>query len=295
MRNYLVPSLFTAASLVLTSGCNHYCHRPECGGAGVFPPGATASPGATFIPPSPQTPAPPPAPVNPVPPAASGYGPMPSSAYDLSWRPADCSMPMVQLRAPEPVISARVGETPRLRPPQIDEKVTPAPRKPAVSENTSPPPALPVGIPQYAVVKDRVATGRRPFLDDGLDWLRENGFRTVLHLRRPGEDDTSDRKEVEKRGLKYLSLEVSPQTLTRKLVEEFTRIAKDTAGYPLFVYDRDGALAGGLWYLHFRLAEDLPDETARLRAGTLGLREDRDSHREMWLAIRQLLVPPANP
>jgi protein tyrosine phosphatase (PTP) superfamily phosphohydrolase (DUF442 family) len=220
---------------------------------------------------------------------------MPSSAYDLSWRPSDSSMPIVRLRPPEPAVSAKVGEGPRLLPPQVDEKVTQAPKKPAAAEGTSPPPALPVGIPQYAVVKDRVASGRRPLLDDGLDWLRENGFRTVLHLRPPGEDDATDRKEVEKRGLKYVSLEVSPQTLTRKLVEDFTRLARDAAGYPLFVYDRDGSLAGGLWYLHFRMAEGMPDEAARLRAGALGLREDRDSHREMWVAIRQLLVPPANP
>jgi protein tyrosine phosphatase (PTP) superfamily phosphohydrolase (DUF442 family) len=227
-------------------------------------------------------------------PSASGYGAMPSAAYDLSWRPSDTSMPMVQLRAPEPVVSAKVGENPRLGPPQIDEKVTPAPRKPAVAESTGPPPALPVGIPQFAPVKDRVASGQRPMLD-GLDWLKDNGYRTVLHLRRPGEDDAADRKEVEKRGLKYVSLEVSPQTLTRKHVEEFTRVTKDAAGFPLFVYDRDGSLAGGMWYLYFRLAEDLSDEAARLRAGALGLREDRDSHREMWVAIRQLLVPPANP
>jgi protein tyrosine phosphatase (PTP) superfamily phosphohydrolase (DUF442 family) len=295
MRDYLVPLLFAAAGLALASGCSHCCRRPACGSAGVFPPGPTPGPGGAFLPSNPQIPPPPPAPVNPGPPATSGYGSMPSSAYDLSWRPSDSSMPMVQLRPPEPATSAKVGETPQLRPPQIDEKIMPAPQKPAVTENTSPPPVLPVGIPQYAVVKDRVASGRRPLLDDGLDWLRENGFRTVLFLRRPGEDDATDRKEVEKRGLKYLSLEVSPQTLTRKLVEEFTRIAKDAAGYPLFVYDRDGALAGGLWYLHFRLAEELPDETARLRASALGLREDRDSHREMWDAIRQLLVPPANP
>jgi hypothetical protein len=88
---------------------------------------------------------------------------------------------------------------------------------------------------------------------------------------------------------------VSPQALTQKLVEEFSRIARDGAGYPLFVYDRDGSLAGGLWYLHFRTAEGATDEAARVRAAALGLREDRDGHREMWQAIRKLLNPPANP
>jgi protein tyrosine phosphatase (PTP) superfamily phosphohydrolase (DUF442 family) len=200
----------------------------------------------------------------------------------------------VQLRAPEPVASIKPNDGTRLYPPQVDEKVTPSRPKPSAGEDRAPPPVLPVGIPQFAVVKEKVATGRRPMLDDGLDWLQSNGYRTVLYLRRPGDDETSDRKEVEKRGLKYLSLEVSPQTLTQKLVEEFSRIAGDSAGYPLFVYDRDGSLAGGLWYLHFRTAESATDEAARVRAAALGLREDRDGHREMWVAIRQLLNPPAD-
>jgi protein tyrosine phosphatase (PTP) superfamily phosphohydrolase (DUF442 family) len=221
---------------------------------------------------------------------------MPSAPADLSWQPADTNPPpSVRLRPPEPVASIKPNEGTRLYPPEVSEKVTPAPRKPSVTEDRSPPPALPVGIPQFAVVKEKVATGRRPLLDDGLDWLQANGYRTVLYVRRPGEDDSPDRKEVEKRGLKYLTLEVSAQTLTQKRVEEFSRIARDAGGYPLFVYDRDGSLAGGLWYLHFRTAEGAGDEPARVRAAALGLREDRDSHREMWVAIRQLLNPPANP
>jgi protein tyrosine phosphatase (PTP) superfamily phosphohydrolase (DUF442 family) len=135
-----------------------------------------------------------------------------------------------------------------------------------------------------------VASGLRPSLDDGLDWLQANGFRTVLNVRLPGEDDTADRKQVEKRGLKYVTIEVSPQTLTRQTVADFSRVASDTAGYPLFVYDRDGALAGGLWYLHFRLAEQANDDGARVRASRLGLREDREGNqRAMWLAIQKLL------
>jgi protein tyrosine phosphatase (PTP) superfamily phosphohydrolase (DUF442 family) len=221
---------------------------------------------------------------------------MPSAPEDLTWRaPGTHLPPLVQLRPPEPFTTIKPSETARLYPPQVDEKVTPAPRKPSVVEDRSPPPVLPVGIPQFTVVKEKVATGRRPMLDDGLDWLQSNGYRTVLYLRRPGEEDASDRKEVEKRSLKYLSLEVSPQTLTQKLIEEFNRIVRDAGGYPLFIYDRDGALAGGLWYLHFRTAEGATDEAARVRAGGLGLREERESHREMWLAIRQFLNAAGNP
>jgi protein tyrosine phosphatase (PTP) superfamily phosphohydrolase (DUF442 family) len=192
------------------------------------------------------------------------------------WQPADA----VQLGAPEPISSAGVQGTPRLYPPS---KTAEPPLGQAATK-------LPVGIPQFANAVENVATGLRPSLDDGLDWLQARAFKTVLYIRAPGDDDTTDRKQVEKRGMKYLSLEVSPQTLTKATVEEFSRIVRDTSSQPTFVYDRDGSLAGGLWYLYFRVALQLSDDVARVRAGSLGLREDSDGvRREMWLAIQKYL------
>jgi protein tyrosine phosphatase (PTP) superfamily phosphohydrolase (DUF442 family) len=163
------------------------------------------------------------------------------------------------------------------------------PVRPGVAEERAPTPPLPVGIPQFATAKERVTNGLRPQLD-GLDWLQANGYRTVLHIRPPGEDDTADRRQVEKRGLRYVSIELSPQTLTRTVADEFNRIVGDASGHPLFVYDREGMLAGGLWYLHFRIVDGLSDEAARTRAAGLGLREDLNgTHRTMWLAIQKLL------
>ena len=64
----------------------------------------------------------------------------------------------------------------------------------------------------------------------------------------------------------------------------------DPAQRPLFVYDRDGRLAGALWYLHFRMVEKVDDVTARARAARLGLRDDGDSEqRRIWLAIQKML------
>jgi protein tyrosine phosphatase (PTP) superfamily phosphohydrolase (DUF442 family) len=200
---------------------------------------------------------------------------------------------------PQPVITeerkSNIGTTPE--PPRIHEGQTrlyapqAAPEANAFRAAPASAPALPVGIAQFARVKDRVAGGLRPSLDEGLDWLQVNGYRTVVFIRAPGDDDSADRKQVEKRGMTYLSSEVSPEMLSRDVVDAFNRLVADPTSYPLFVYDRDGSLAGGLWYLHFRTAEQLPDETARIRAGALGLREDRDgSHRLMWLAIQKFLA-----
>jgi protein tyrosine phosphatase (PTP) superfamily phosphohydrolase (DUF442 family) len=141
---------------------------------------------------------------------------------------------------------------------------------------------------------DNIATGLRPSLDDGLDWLQARGYKTVVQIRLPAEDDGTDRKQVEKRGMKYLSREVSPQSLTKETVEEFGRIVGDASLQPLFIYDRDGALAGGLWYLYFRTVLQLSDDVARVRAGALGLRENANgAHREMWLAIQKYLSDSA--
>jgi hypothetical protein len=149
---------------------------------------------------------------------------------------------------------------------------------------------LPVGIPQFAEVKENIATGLRPSPEDGFDWLRANRYRTVLHLHLAGEDDTADRAQAEKRGLTYLSLEIAPATVTRARADEFVALVRDSARQPLFVYDRDGSLAGPLWYYYLRSAESLGPDMAEKRARRLGLREERGGpYLAMWLAVQSLL------
>jgi hypothetical protein len=261
-------------------GCQHYCNK-LCSPAGPCvpcPPGPAPAP-------TPYPSGVPQAPAAPVPaaPDVRLYTPPPEPV----WRaPAGGGVNSVEppVAPPEPS-----RESVRLYPPQS------APPKPAVTEQRSPTPQLPVGIPQFAVVKDRIASGLKPNLDGGLDWLQSNGYRTVLHIRAPGQEDNADRREVEKRGLKYRSMEVSPQTLSRAVLDEFNRVVGDTALQALFVYDKDGMVAGGLWYLHFRTVEKGSDESARTRAARLGLKEDQNGeHRAMWLAIQKLLSEQNN-
>jgi protein tyrosine phosphatase (PTP) superfamily phosphohydrolase (DUF442 family) len=262
------------------------------------PPYPTVSPGANIAPAAPQAnpfpsvppggniaaPAPPTTPFPtappPVTPNNSGAGSPPNepiARVENRWEPADAG---IKLGAPEPIAGAGPKTPPSLYPP--DKTPEPPTNKSATT--------LPVGIPQFATAMDNVATGLRPSLDDGLDWLQARGYRTVVHIHLPDENDGADRKQVEKRGMKYMGLEVSPQTLTIATVREFSRAVRDTSGQPVFLYDRDGSLAGGLWYLHFRTVEQISDEVARIRAGSLGLREDRDgTHRDMWLAVQKYL------
>ena len=58
--------------------------------------------------------------------------------------------------------------------------------------------------------------------------------------------------------------------------------------YKLFVYDHDGSLTGGMWYVHLRQTQQMSEEAARKQGRVLGLREEREgNHREMWEAVQK--------
>jgi hypothetical protein len=205
-------------------------------------------------------------PVSPV--DIRGYGP--STPMEANWQPVPGSG--VRLAPPEPSRT----ESPRA-PIRLEQ--------PVISESAS---SLPVGIPQFAVARDGVTSGLKPS-PEGFDWLKANGYRTVLHLHAPGANDTADRQAVERRGMLYLGLSVSPANLAQA-VDEFNRTVSNRANEPLFVYDTDGLLAGSLWYLFFRTLDRLPDASARQKAATLGLKETTQGEAgAMWLAIQRYL------
>jgi hypothetical protein len=197
--------------------------------------------------------------------------------------PDDSSL---RLAIPErsPAESARQGI--KLLAPQGPEGLQPA----GVRERAEGTPSLPVGIPQFAMAKERIASGLKP-TQEGVDWLNANGYVAVLYLRAPGSDDSTERKRVENtRALKYYTLEVSPETLSKDVVERFNKLVSESGNLPLFVYDNDGILAGGLWYLHFRLVDKSPDDKAIRDAGRLGLQEKgSDDTVAMWLAVQKYL------
>jgi len=158
-----------------------------------------------------------------------------------------------------------------------------------MTKETVEPPILPADIPQFSIVKKGVASGQQPF-PDGVTWLKEHGYKTVLHVRGPNETDNAAKGVFEKRGLTYVSMEVSPQTLTKDVVERFNQIIGDEKNRPLFVFDKNSSLAGGMWYLHFRMVMDMSDEKARAETSRLGFRQDQDdNHRDMWIAVQNYL------
>ncbi len=266
------------------AGCHHcgsqscYQPAPVVRSAGILPAHPLTPCQSCLVPP-----APPAVTLNaPVAPPGRDFQPLPAGPVQQAWGPA--APPAVSLGGPVPAAPENPRESARLDTPQSPEPPK-APDKRSAPER-APSPKLPVGIANFAEVLPGVASGLRPMLD-GVAWLQDNGYKAVLHVREPGQDDAGDRRLFGQRGLTYHALEVSPGTLTSEVVERFNKIVADPADRPLFVYDRDGSLAGALWYLHFRTADKLSDEEARKKAAALGLKEDSDGpHREMWLAVQ---------
>ena len=193
----------------------------------------------------------------------------------------DPALAQVRLDSPIPVQTDAKPQAPSATP------SSDLPRRQA-RETQEPPP---VDVPGYVVVRGRVATGLQPF-PDGIAWLQSKGYHTVLHLRAPGEDGTAARRQFEKRGLQYVSLEVAPGILTKDLADQFNRIIADETNLPLFVYDKDGALTGSLWYMQFRL-NGMPDDKALAEANRLGFRPEQDEdHKAIYNAARVLLAAP---
>lgn len=252
---------------------------PPAGAVPAVPPGAVYTPPA--IPPA--APAAVPVPGQVAAPAAP-----PAAVVQGSYNaPATSENPAAQ----EPTVRLSPPELSTPGPGQSSEPplATQAPSVTEKKQTQEPVSTAPLDIPQFAMVRERVAAGLQPF-PDGVVWLKDHGYRTVLHVRAPGSDDAAARRQFEKYGIRYLSLNADPRSLTKEDVDRFNKIVTDEGNLPLFVYDKDASVAGGLWYLHFRLVEGWSDEKAREAAAKLGFRQDTDdSHRTMWIAVQKLL------
>jgi protein tyrosine phosphatase (PTP) superfamily phosphohydrolase (DUF442 family) len=264
----------------------------RCGTAAPLPPGG--------LPPLPHGEAPPPgvtqAPVGDRSTQIAFAPPVPGDPPFSRFDPNNSSRLYPPLpTTPQPALPPQVGEggvggapSAKLLPPQSLPSPNVKDLGPMTKE-TEEPPILPADIPQFSIVKKGVASGQQPF-PDGVKWLKEHGYKTVLHVRGPNETDNAAKRIFENRGLTYISLEVSPQTLTKDVVERFNQIVGDEKNRPLFVFDKNSSLAGGMWYLHFRTVMDLSDEKARAESSRLGFRQDQDdNHRDMWIAVQNYL------
>jgi protein tyrosine phosphatase (PTP) superfamily phosphohydrolase (DUF442 family) len=288
-RRMVLPALLTLAGL---AGC---CSSHKAGYVAQKPPCPSCAQAGAVVRlapvPAPMPPGPPPvaegvAPSTFVPsPPRESVPPPPATIERPVPAAPEATTPSVQLGVPVPrrTESARAPDDASKAPP-----IAAVPKAPKVEEDREPP--QPTDVPGYILARPNVATGLKPF-PDGISWLRDRGYKAVLHLRAPGEDNAAARRQFEKKGLKYLSLEASAATLTKEVYEQFVTDVVATENHPLYVYDQNGSMVSALWYLYFRVKMDLDDEKAVAEIKRIGLKlDDDDDHKKAWLAAQALLA-----
>jgi protein tyrosine phosphatase (PTP) superfamily phosphohydrolase (DUF442 family) len=141
-------------------------------------------------------------------------------------------------------------------------------------------PAAPVevtaapGLRRFAVVEPKLAGGSLP-TSAGLDWLNEKGYKTVVDLRDPAEVQPAFIADVSKRGLRYISLPISLNTVDDDHISRFHFELSLADARPLYFFDSEGNRAGMLWYIHRMLvkSESYDPQEASRQAEELGLGE----------------------
>jgi protein tyrosine phosphatase (PTP) superfamily phosphohydrolase (DUF442 family) len=274
-----VSLAFAGLVLIFGAGCRHHCslNDRDCKPS-PYRPQAPNTP--YLLPPAgvPTTPAPAPGGPSVIPGVAPGTPTDPRNYQPPGGGPAP------EVLFPDPLPGG--GSTRSASPGDAGFGVLGGPTRPQTPEParaTSPQ----TGLPGFAKVKDGVASGRKPTLE-GFDALKQGSYRTVIYLHPAGADTTAAKDVAEKRSLRFVAIETTPEKLA-DAVAQFNAAVADKAARPVYVYDDDGVRAGAVWYLHFRTAEAMSDDVARVRAKPLGLTDQTEEAKAFSLAIQRYL------
>lgn len=283
------------------AGCRHHrcCSRspvtpsqqflpPPPGSPSTIPPTAlptTPNPGT--IPPIGPSTAPQPEFLQPRP---GNYGPPPSSAPV-----PNTPRPQPEILLPDPLPGGPSSRSAYPQPPSgpsflgAPANPKPATEPPVAAKPASPLPNSPaVSLPGFTRIEEGVATGRKPMLE-GFDTLKSSGYRTMAYLHARGADVSATRDLAEARGFRFIAIEATPETLP-EAVKQVNQLVEDRSAQPVYVCDDDGLRTGAVWYLHFRTVAMQPSDTARIRAGAIGLSDQSEEGRAFWVAIQNYLA-----
>jgi uncharacterized protein (TIGR01244 family) len=101
-------------------------------------------------------------------------------------------------------------------------------------------------------INSEMAIGAQPTVD-ALKQLKEEGFRSIINLRRPDEpsplNPEQEAQVVRTLGMEYQHIPVSPQTLSVDQAEKFDQVMR-TLPKPVFVHCQGGTRAGAFSLMH---------------------------------------------
>jgi protein tyrosine phosphatase (PTP) superfamily phosphohydrolase (DUF442 family) len=160
---------------------------------------------------------------------------------------------------------------------------------PSVSGQPSPSASVGPGLKRFVAVDLKLAGGSAP-ATDGLRWLVEKGYRTLLDLRESSEVSPAFIAEVTNLGLRYVALPISLNTVDRGHVDRFNFEIATGEARPLFFFDSDGTRAGALWYIRRITIDHVDHQIARREAEELGL-----TNKNYWAAATGYVAGTGEP
>jgi uncharacterized protein (TIGR01244 family) len=103
-------------------------------------------------------------------------------------------------------------------------------------------------IPAYRVIEPGLAAAGQP-TSEALGKLKAMGFRTVVNLRTEQEGAAAERKVVEAQGLRYVSVPVTPDTLSLADATAVEAALAGAGGRPALLHCASSNRVGALWAL----------------------------------------------
>lgn len=124
-----------------------------------------------------------------------------------------------------------------------------------------------VQIPNARIPREGILTGGQP-TEEQLAEMADAGYRTLVNLRTPGENELSDREAelAEDLGLSYVHLPVAgAEGLTEANARELAELLDDESRYPMVVHCGSGNRVGALFALEaFHVDGESPETALRI-------------------------------
>ena len=151
------------------------------------------------------------------------------------------------------------------------------------------------GITRTASVAPLLAGGSLPTAE-GLGWLKEKGYRTLVDLRPRTEVSLDFPDRVTDGGMLYVAIPFGIDPIDPTRLTRFNDLIGPNDQRPLYFCDTDGRRAGLIWYLRLRSQDHDDADTARSKAEEIGFLAGDQSRAEQFLkrnfVLNELAIDP---
>ena len=117
-----------------------------------------------------------------------------------------------------------------------------------------------------------VATAAQPTTTQ-LAAVRDQGFRTIVNLRDPGEyDSAAEERSAVALGFRYVSIPVRTSEPKPEEVDAFLKVLADPEIYPVLIHCGSGNRVGAFWFIRRVLVDGWNADDAEKEARQIGMK-----------------------